>query len=204
MKNSFEAVNRVRCFNHTLQLAAKALLKPFTSALSKDIGDGTTEDTGDCPPLILDDDTDFDDDTEHGDDIEDNIDELAELDPADRQQLLVDTANVKTTIAKIRGLSFAIIRSTTILLPAWRRMCVTEDLKPNLIPRDVATRWNSTYDMLEFALKYRAPIDVITSDKTTKQAKKYELDDDDWKIVVDLVAVLKVGASTSGRCQLVS
>ncbi|KAG1750336.1 uncharacterized protein EDB91DRAFT_1196368 [Suillus paluster] len=31
LDNSFESVNRVRCFNHTLQLAAKALLKPFNS-----------------------------------------------------------------------------------------------------------------------------------------------------------------------------
>ncbi|KAG1741576.1 uncharacterized protein EDB91DRAFT_335401 [Suillus paluster] len=31
LDNSFESVNCVRCFNHTLQLAAKALLKPFNS-----------------------------------------------------------------------------------------------------------------------------------------------------------------------------
>ncbi|KAG1734950.1 uncharacterized protein EDB91DRAFT_1056617 [Suillus paluster] len=44
--------------------------------------------------------------------------------------------------------------------------------------------------MLVFALQYQEPIDRITSDKSLKRAKKYELDDDEWKIVADLVAVL--------------
>lgn len=31
LSNSFEELNQVRCFNHTIQLLAKALLKPFYS-----------------------------------------------------------------------------------------------------------------------------------------------------------------------------
>jgi hypothetical protein len=34
MENSFEEVNRARCFNHTLQLSAKTLLKPFNAGMS--------------------------------------------------------------------------------------------------------------------------------------------------------------------------
>jgi hypothetical protein len=34
LNNSFEEANRVRCFNHTLQLSAKALLAPFNTAIS--------------------------------------------------------------------------------------------------------------------------------------------------------------------------
>lgn len=60
-----------------------------------------------------------------------------------------------------------------------------------LIPRDVKTRWNSTYDMLVMALKYRSAIDNITANKALK-LRKFELDDDDWKIVLDLIRVLKV------------
>jgi hypothetical protein len=92
---------------------------------------------------------------------------------------------------QVRQLSFAIIHSTTIALPAWRRFCADLGLKPKLIPRDVVTRWNSTYDMMEFALKYRKPIDAITADKSLK-LRKYELDNDDWAIIGDLVAVLEV------------
>lgn len=32
MENSFDGQNRVRCFNHTLHLSAKALLSPFNAA----------------------------------------------------------------------------------------------------------------------------------------------------------------------------
>lgn len=46
--------------------------------------------------------------------------------------------------------------------------------------------------MLLFALRYQEPIDRITNDKTFKQAKKYELDEDEWQIILDLIAVLSV------------
>jgi hypothetical protein len=78
-------------------------------------------------------------------------------------------------------------------LPAWWRICNEKSLKPNLIPRDVATRWNSTYDMLRFAIKYQVAIDSITADKALK-LRKFELDNTEWKIVQDLVSVLEVCA----------
>ncbi|KAJ7234788.1 hypothetical protein C8J57DRAFT_1000438, partial [Mycena rebaudengoi] len=91
---------------------------------------------------------------------------------------------------KIRKLSFAVIHSTTILLPAWRRLCRKHQCKERIIPRDVRTRWNSTYDMLCFAERYRAVIDSITSDKTYK-LRQYELDDEEWLIIGDLIHVFK-------------
>jgi hypothetical protein len=45
--------------------------------------------------------------------------------------------------------------------------------------------------MMQFALKYRQPIDRITADKSLK-LRKYELDTDDWKIIEDMVMVLEV------------
>jgi hypothetical protein len=60
-----------------------------------------------------------------------------------------------------------------------------------IIPCDVVTRWNSTYDMMHFVLEYRQAVDQITADKTLK-LRMYELDDDDWAIVEDLVSVLEV------------
>jgi hypothetical protein len=65
-------------------------------------------------------------------------------------------------------------------------------MKPNLIPRDVVTRWNSTHDMMEFALKYRRPIDTITADKTLKTLWKFELNEEEWGIIGELVSVLQV------------
>ncbi|KAJ6526309.1 hypothetical protein B0H19DRAFT_970724, partial [Mycena capillaripes] len=91
---------------------------------------------------------------------------------------------------KIRKLSFAVINSTTILLPAWRRLCRKHQCKERIIPRDVRTRWNSTYDMLYFTEKYRTVIDSITSDKVYKW-RQYELDDDEWLVIGDLIHVFK-------------
>jgi hypothetical protein len=45
--------------------------------------------------------------------------------------------------------------------------------------------------MLSFVLRYRPVIDTITADKNLK-LHKFELDDDEWKIVGDLVSVLEV------------
>ena len=53
------------------------------------------------------------------------------------------------------------------------------------MPQDVLTRWNSTYDMLNFAVGYQLAIDDMTGDKTTNLCK-YELDDGEWKIVEQL------------------
>ncbi|KAJ7830805.1 hypothetical protein B0H14DRAFT_2365549, partial [Mycena olivaceomarginata] len=44
----------------------------------------------------------------------------------------------------IRTVSFAIVNSTTILLPLWKEKCKQHNLPERLMPRDVATRWNST------------------------------------------------------------
>jgi hypothetical protein len=59
------------------------------------------------------------------------------------------------------------------------------------MPRDVSTRWNSTYDMLDFAVNYQSAIDDMTGDKTTN-LRRYELDDGEWKIAEQLRNTLKV------------
>jgi hypothetical protein len=35
LPNSFDETKRVRCFNHTLQLSAKTLLRPFNAGMGK-------------------------------------------------------------------------------------------------------------------------------------------------------------------------
>ena len=49
--------------------------------------------------------------------------------------------------------------------------------------------------MMKFALTYREAIDLITADKTLK-LRWYELDNDDWVIVEDLVSILEVRHTT--------
>jgi len=95
-------------------------------------------------------------------------------------------------IMKIHKLSFAIVHSTTITLPAWHAACVTHGQHVHLIPCDVKTRWNSTYDMLTVAFDYHLIINNVTGNKTLK-LHQYELNDGDWEVVKDLLQVLKVG-----------
>lgn len=215
MDNSFEEENRVRCFNHTLQLSAKTLLKPFNAGLSpsKDDDDLPVDEDGGGVVDLEDFGEDFEDsDGSDGDelssvdDAEEDVDELEGLDADEQTAHLESTVGVRETVSKvflhvtclsmltlfqIRKLSFSIIRSTTIALPAWRDACKNLGIKPKLIPRDVVTRWNSTYDMLCMALRYRKPIDAVTADKALK-LRKYELDDEEWKVVEDLVDILEV------------
>lgn len=47
--------------------------------------------------------------------------------------------------------------------------------------------------MLAFALKYRKAIDFITADKGLK-LRRFELDEEEWKVLEDLVDVLEVAS----------
>jgi hypothetical protein len=59
-----------------------------------------------------------------------------------------------------------------------------------MMPRDVSTRWNSTFDMLDFALTYRVAIDEITSNRDLN-LRKHELQDNEWEIAENLRDSLK-------------
>jgi hypothetical protein len=63
---------------------------------------------------------------------------------------------------QLRKLAYALKNSTTILLPKW--FSVLEDLKlaKHMMPRDVSTHWNSTFDMLDFALQYQTALQAIS------------------------------------------
>lgn len=71
---------------------------------------------------------------------------------------------------------------------------VAADKKPlaiRIMPRDVSTRWNSTYNMLKFAYSYREAIDKITGDRAMK-LRDYELFESEWETVKQLRDSLKV------------
>ena len=105
LDNTFEKENRVRCFNHTLQLSAKALLRPFNTGLAGKAADDDTETyDSDNNPVMFEEDEEDEDDEEQADeeDVEDdNIDELEQLSEEEQNQLLQDTAGVCETVTKV-------------------------------------------------------------------------------------------------------
>ncbi len=60
-----------------------------------------------------------------------------------------------------------------------------------MIPHDVTTRWNSTFDMLNFTVKHITVINTITRDRDMK-LRQYKLSEGDWDIARQLRDVLKV------------
>lgn len=58
----------------------------------------------------------------------------------------------------------------------------------------MATRWNSTYDMMKVAREYTAVVDEITGNKSLN-LRKFELSDKQWDIVDDLLHVLEASAN---------
>jgi hypothetical protein len=66
-----------------------------------------------------------------------------------------------------------------------------------MMPRDVRTRWNATYDMLEFAYEYKDAINQIT-DRRDMKLRDYEIEPHEWDVVKQLRDVLGVRPSIIG------
>ena len=67
-----------------------------------------------------------------------------------------------------------------------------------IIPQDIITRWNSTYDMLYFVLEYRKAYDKFTVDQRN-DLRQFELTEDEWKVVEQLADVLMVSCQEAGN-----
>jgi hypothetical protein len=57
--------------------------------------------------------------------------------------------------------------------------------------RDVSTRWNSTYDMLEFTLEYHTALNTMTADQDMK-LRQFELSKKEWAMASELCKALQV------------
>ena len=60
-----------------------------------------------------------------------------------------------------------------------------------MMPRDVPTHWNSTYDMVEFATKYRAAFNIMTANRDMN-LRQFEMSKKEWSMATELSEVLQV------------
>ena len=60
-----------------------------------------------------------------------------------------------------------------------------------MMPCDIRTRWNATYDMLDFAYEYKDTINQIT-DRRDMKLQDYEIEPQEWDIIKQLRDVLGV------------
>jgi hypothetical protein len=81
--------------------------------------------------------------------------------------------------------------SSTIILPQWNMKLKELGLSIRMMPRDVSTRWNSTYDMLDFSIAYRSALDSITANRGLN-LRQFELDNEEWKAAEKLRDTLLV------------
>jgi hypothetical protein len=107
--NSFNASNHVRCFNHTIQLSCKALLKPFTFCITS----STTDDDNMLGLEAIEDDNENESEDEGeelacntDDDMDDDINELDALSEEEQAAFAEVTMAVKEAVTKVRTLPF--------------------------------------------------------------------------------------------------
>lgn len=71
------------------------------------------------------------------------------------------------------------------MLPAWKACLEDLNLAIKIMPHDVSTRWNLTYNMLSFAVQYWEAIEGITSDHKN-DLQQFKLGEEEWVIAEEL------------------
>ncbi|XP_021769617.1 uncharacterized protein LOC110733848 [Chenopodium quinoa] len=100
------------------------------------------------------------------------------------QELIQGSRQKSQLIEWLIGMTTAVKRNTTVPLPddrasekeEWKAFCRQQRIKAIKISTDCATRWNSTYEMLSRAIKYKGPLTIFYN----KKFPQFALLDDDW------------------------
>ena len=108
---------------------------------------------------------------------------------------MVDDISLTAYHIQLRKLAYKIGNSTTKVCPEWHAALKQLGMKERSMPRDVTVRWNSTYDMAEFAFTHKKAVNVIMAN-CDLGLQKFELTENEWEIVGQLAKVLKVSIAT--------
>ncbi|KAF8168386.1 hypothetical protein B0H34DRAFT_626738, partial [Crassisporium funariophilum] len=105
-------------------------------------------------------------DEEEDDNVEGWSDERNTLTKEEKAELDKAIQPVRLVLTKVCCAAFAIKNSSTLILPQWFTTLEELELDEQMMPRDVTTRWNSTYDMVDFACEFREALDAITANRS--------------------------------------
>ncbi|THU76474.1 hypothetical protein K435DRAFT_704796, partial [Dendrothele bispora CBS 962.96] len=140
----------VRCFNHIVNLIAKSLLKLFDATKKKT--DELELALGELEAQLIEGNGDIVDESDL------IVDMLEGFDEDEAEELRQKIIPVTQVLVKLRKISFKTINSSTLLLPQWFAILNEHKRKEKVIPRDVKTRWNSSFDMLDYGCEHRKAI----------------------------------------------
>ncbi|KAJ3831285.1 hypothetical protein F5878DRAFT_520033, partial [Lentinula raphanica] len=116
---------------------------------------------------------------------------LDEMTEEERERWQREVEPVKSALYKTRKIAFKIINSPMMLLPKWREQLADTPFAGRTLRCDVATRWNSTHNMLESFLEMKEHVTKFL-DSAHNGLTEYTLSDEEWEVVKDLVSGLQV------------
>ena len=76
---------------------------------------------------------------------------------------------------QLRKLAYAIKNSSTLTLSEWFHILDELSFDAYMMPHDIQTCWNATYNMLNFAYRYKDAINQIT-DRHDIKPRDYEIE----------------------------
>jgi hypothetical protein len=103
--------------------------------------------------------------------------------------------------SQLRNLAKRIVNSPTIR-PDLETACAKTDTKPALMVRDVATRWNSTSELLERALHLRRALNLLVgyeqhNKPRSARLQRFKLSVSEWELLEQLWPLLDVRVHVS-------
>jgi hypothetical protein len=109
----------------------------------------------------------------------------------------LDVGDSRLSAYRKIGLLVRKIRKSPQQITKFRKICTDMELEPRVPIVDVATRWNSTFRMLELALKYREAYTLIA---IRNKWLAETLSDEDWVDIESLIRILGPFDSWTLQC----